>query len=217
MRKLGWVLWLGVLALAVTAEDVLKAAEDYLKAAPWQAVAVGKIRLPSGELADAQMKVYVIPGKEIARIEFEAPDAVADNFVILTPKKVYNYLFLTNQVVIYPRERARIEGLGFNLAQVGNLKELAGRKDLAWRLAGEETLDGKAALHLVGTPADPDDAGFARVELWILKEPPRPYRFRVEDAEGELLVELTWKAFKRTPLNPETLLAYPPDAEVIEK
>ncbi len=211
------VLLLLSLVHAASAEEILKRAEAFLQAAPWRAYLVGKLRLPSGEVSETRIRVRVLPKEAIARLEFEAPDAVADNFVILTPKKVYNYLFLTNQVIVYPRAKAKIEGLGLSLSQFGDPGRIAERTDLAWKLGGEEKTGAGPAFLLVGVPKDPQAAGVSRFEVWVLKEPPRPYRFRVYDPDGELIAELTWKDFKRVRLSREALLAYPPDAEVIEK
>jgi len=214
MRRIaGLVFLLLFLALAGSAEDWLKKSEAHLKAAPWRAEILGEVRTQTGSRTRIEMRVFALPAEKIVRVEFLAPDSVADNFVIITPKKVLNYLFLTNQVVVYPRERARIEGLGLSLAELGTFEELGRRAGLTWRLAGEE----KGRVRLVGEPADPEEAGFSRVELWLKVEPPVPLRYRVFDPAGELAADLTWRNFSRVKLEKEDLLAYPPDAEIIEK
>jgi len=212
-RIAGLLLLLLAVALAGSAEDWLKKSEAYLKAAPWRAEIAGEMRTPTGERTRVAMRVYALPKARIVRIEFLAPDSVADNFVVVTPKRVLNYLFLTNQVVVYPRERARIEGLGVSLSQFGTFEELGNPADLRWRLVGEQ----EGVVRLVGVPEDPEEAGFSRVELELKTDPPVPLRYRVWDLEGALAVDLVWRAFARAELKKEDLLAYPPDAEVIEK
>ena len=218
MRRVFAVLLLVLgLALALSAEEVIKRLDSYLKSGPWEALIEGEIMLPTGELAKTKMKVYVLPAEKIARIEFFAPDSVADNFVVITPEKVYNYLFLTHQVVVYPREKARIEGLGVSLSRLGDFEGLAEAEGILWKIAATEKTEVGEAYLLVGRPEDPETAGFLRVELWVLKDPPVPYRYRVYDLEGELVLDLFWRDFKRTRLTKDDLLAYPPDAEVIER
>ena len=214
MRRIaGLGLLLLAVALAGSAEGWLKKSEAYLKAAPWRAEIAGAMRTPAGERTRVAMRVYALPSERIVRIEFLAPDSVADNFVVITPQKVLNYLFLTNQVVVYPRERARIEGLGVSLSAFGSFEEFGRRADLRWEVAGER--DG--VVRLLGVPEDPEEAGFSRVELELKAEPPVPLRYRVWDLEGELLADLVWRSFVRAELKKEDLLAYPPDAEIIEK
>ncbi len=215
-RIIGLVALVGV-ALAASADEVLSAAQAYLKAGPWRALVEGELRTPSGEVTSTKMRVLALPSEGVVRVEFLAPGSVADNFVVITPEKVYNYLFLTNQLVVYPRERARIEGLGIQLGRIGELDRLGGEAGLRWRLAGEEATDAGPAYRLVGEPEDPEEAGFARVELWVLKDPPRPLRYRVVGVGGEVLADLVWKEFERAQLSRAALLDYPPDAEVIEK
>jgi len=204
------------LALALSAEEVIGKLDAYLKAGPWEALVEGRVQTPTGEPTEIRMRVYVLPKEKIARVEFLAPDSVADNFVVITPEKVYNYLFLTNQVIVYPRGRARIEGLGVSLSRLGELEDLGG-EGIAWELVGEEQTEAGPAYHLVGRPQDPGEAGFTRVELWVLKDPPRPLAYRVLGLEGEVLADLTWHDLRRARLDVERLLEYPPDAEVIEK
>ena len=205
------------LALALSAEEVIEKLDAYLKAGPWEALVEGRVQTPTGEPTEIRMRVYVLPKEKIARVEFLAPDSVADNFVVITPEKVYNYLFLTNQVIVYPRGRARIEGLGISLSKLGEFEDLGAEAGLTWKLLGEEKTEKGPAYKLLGLPEDPELAGFGKVELWVLKDPPVPYRYRVFDLEDEVVVDLYWKEFKRGKFTKKDLIAYPPDAEVIEK
>ena len=51
---------------------------------------------------------------------------------MITAKEVWNYLYLTNQVIISPREKAQVQGLGFSPQTFGDLKALA--KEVSLRL-----------------------------------------------------------------------------------
>ena len=53
-----------------------------------------------GQEIALEVETQFIPGEELARAYFEQPDALADNFIIVDGKTVYNYLFVTNQVTI---------------------------------------------------------------------------------------------------------------------
>lgn len=213
-----WTLFLFLgLALAQSPGSILDRASAYLKAAPFVAEVEGRVRMPNGELGEVAFVLKSLPAKRIVRIEFQRPDSLADNFVVVTPKKVYNYLFLTNQLIVYPREKARIEGLGVDFRQLGELEQFRADPGLKLRLGGEAQTPAGPAYRLEGEPEDPERLGVGRYQLWILKDPPRPYRLRVFDLEGNPVADLVWKRFARAKLDEAALLAYPPDAEVIEK
>jgi hypothetical protein len=219
MRR--WLLALGLLAAlpawAVGADELFERVAGVLEQGPWQARMVGRIVTPNGDVQEADLIVKTLPAEKIVRIEFQKPDALADNYVVITPEKVYNYLFLTNQVVVYPRAKARIEGLGFDLSRMGDLRELGEKGEVVWDAPQATTHDGQPAWHVVGRSADPDAAGFARVEVWIAKEPARPLRTVFYGPSGQVLSDLAWVRWERTRFSRDDLVAFPPDAEWIEK
>ncbi len=211
------VLLAGLPALAVSADELFDRVGAALEQGPWQARLVGRIVTPGGDAQAADLIVKALPGEGIVRIEFLRPDALADNYVVITPEKVYNYLFLTNQVVVYPRAKARIEGLGFDLSRMGDLRKLGERGEVSWEKPEEAAYEGRPAWRVVGRAADPDAAGFARVEVWIAREPLRLLRTAFFDAEGRLLSDLKWVEFRHVRLTRDDLISFPPDAEWIEK
>ncbi|HGY09235.1 MAG TPA: outer membrane lipoprotein carrier protein LolA [Oceanithermus profundus] len=218
MRRLLWLLvLLGLPAFALSATELFDQVAQVLEQAPWEARLQGRIVTPNGDAQEADLIVKSLPEKPIVRIEFQQPDALADNYVVITPDKVYNYLFLTNQVVVYPREKARIEGLGFDLSRMGDLRKLGEEGEVVWGEPEKTTFEKRPAWHLVGRAPDPDASGFARVEVWIDREKKRPLRTVFYDAEGKPLSELTWTAFKTAGFSKDDLVTFPPDAEWIEK
>ncbi|WP_456410322.1 outer membrane lipoprotein carrier protein LolA [Oceanithermus sp.] len=218
MRRLGWLLMLlAGAALAQTAPELLQETSERLQEGPWKAKLVGQVMGPGGDLQPADLKVAVVPEAEVVRIDFIRPDALADNYLVITPDKVYNYLFLTNQVVVYPRGRARVEGLGFDLSHLGDLQDLEARRDLTWENPASTELDGRAAWKLVGRAADPQSAGFVRVVLWIDRSEALPLRSAFYGEGERVLSDLNWEDFAFTDLKPDTLVSFPPDAEWIEK
>ncbi|WP_457630768.1 outer membrane lipoprotein carrier protein LolA [Oceanithermus sp.] len=216
-RWLAVLLLAGLPALAVSATELFDQVNADLSSGPWRARLVGQIASPGGGLQEADLIIKALPAEEMVRIEFQKPDALADNYVVITPEKVYNYLFLTNQVVVYPRARARIEGLGFDLSRMSDLRQLGEKGEVGWGEPEETTLAGRPAWHVVGRAADPDAAGFARVEVWISRKPARLLRSAFYAAGGEVLSDLSWVEFAHVELGRDDLLDFPPDAEWIEK
>lgn len=216
-RFLLLVLLFAVPALAVSADELFDQVTQTLDQGPWEARLQGRILTPNGDAQKADLIVKSLPSEEIVRIEFQLPDALADNYVVITPEKVYNYLFLTNQVVVYPRAHARIEGLGFDLSRMGDLRKLGGEGEVTWAAPEAVTFQKRQAWHIVGTASDPDTAGFARVEVWIDREEKRPLRAAFFDPEGKILSDLVWASFKRARFSRNDLVSFPPDAEWIEK
>ena len=205
------------LALAQSAQQILQESSRLLSSGPWRARLVGKIVGPGGELQEADMTVKSLPSLKITRIEFSKPDALADNYLVITPEKVYNYLFLTNQVVVYPRAKARIEGLGFDLSRMGELNTLAERKGLKWQRPLAVSYDGVAAWKLVGVANDPQESGFGRVEVYLGRHDSRPLRTAFFSTADKLLLRLSWREFHKAKFNEGDLVSFPADAEWIKK
>ncbi|MGC8903749.1 outer membrane lipoprotein carrier protein LolA [Thermus sp.] len=209
------ILWLCVLlfplALAQTVAEILDRVEKNLSE-PWQAVVQGTLQGPSGK-EELRAQVFAIPKENLFRIEFLKPASLEGNFTVITEKEVWNYLYLTNQLVIAPKEKTQVQGLGFSPQGLGDLKALTERVSL--RLWGEERLPEGAAWRLVGRAKE--GQGFAEMELYVLKADPRPIRFVFKDEAGKVLAELKVAEFKRANLAPAQLKRYPKDAQVVRR
>ncbi len=212
MRR-AWLglLALGVLALAQSAAEILDRVEKNLQD-PWQAVVQGQVQGPSGP-EEFRARVYALPKENLFRIEFLKPGSLEGNFTVVTEKEVWNYLYLTNQLVVSPKEKAQVQGLGFSPQGLGDLKALGERVSL--RLAGEERLPEGVAWRLLGTAKE--GQGFASLELYVLKADPRPLRFLFRDEAGKALADLRVVEFRRTPLRAQDLKRYPKDAQVVRR
>ena len=208
-----WILALGLmgLTLAQSVAEILELVEKNL-ASPWQAVVQGQVQGPSGT-ENLQARVYALPKENLYRIEFLKPGSLEGNFTVVTEKEVWNYRYLTNQLIISPKETAQVQGLGFSPQGLGDLKALSERVSL--RLAGEERLPEGPAWRLVGQAKE--GQGFARLELYILKADPRPLRFLFLDEAGKVLADLKVVEFKRASLTPSQLKRYPKDAQVVRR
>ncbi|RDI95271.1 outer membrane lipoprotein carrier protein LolA [Meiothermus sp. QL-1] len=214
MRKFLLYLFFG-LALAQTATEIARQVQASLERSPWEAVLSGRVQLPDGSSQEAEFRLMVIPGKEaLARVEFSKPAALEGNFVVISDKEVWNYLFLTNQLIIQPRARARVEGLGVDLTQLGDLAGLTEKLNL--RLLGEQNTPAGAAWRLAGTPKDAA-LGFASVEMLVLKADLRPLSITLRDSSNKVLADLSFSSFRRANLTPQTLRKRPADAEVLRR
>ncbi|MGK0619445.1 outer membrane lipoprotein carrier protein LolA [Meiothermus cerbereus] len=216
MKKLLTIVSLSLgLAMAQSVAEITRQVQANLERAPWEAIVTGKVQLPDGSNQDAEFRLQVIPGKEqLARVEFKKPAALEGNFVVISDKEVWNYLFLTNQLIIQPRAKARIEGLGFNLTDLGDFQELTER--LTLRLLGEQNTPAGAAWRIQGTPKEAS-LGFASMEILVLKSDPRPLTITLRDSNNKVLAELSLNNFRRTSLTPQALRKRPADAEVLRR
>jgi outer membrane lipoprotein-sorting protein len=186
-----------------------------LEKSPWEATITGKVQTPDGSTQDAELRLQVVPGtNQTARVEFNKPASLEGNFVVIDDKEVWNYLFLTNQVIIQPRSKAKVEGLGVNLTSLGDFEELTNRLNLRPPLE-VNSADGPA-WRIVGTPKD-SSLGFAQIELTVLKSDPRPVSIRILDSSNKVLAELNFRNFKRTNLTASALRKRPADAEVVRR
>ncbi len=216
MKKL---LAIAVLALGLVAAqsiaEITRQVQANLDRSPWEATLTGRVQLPDGSTQEAEFRLQVIPGRgPLARVEFKKPAALEGNFVVISDKEVWNYLFLTNQVIIQPRAKARVEGLGVNLTDLGDFNQLAERVTL--RLLGEQNTPAGAAWRIGGTPKDAS-LGFASLEILVLKADPRPIALTLRDGQNRVLADLSFQNFRRANLTPQTLRKRPADAEVLRR
>ncbi|MCS7059509.1 MAG: outer membrane lipoprotein carrier protein LolA [Meiothermus sp.] len=213
MKKLLAVAVFLGLAMAQTIAEITRQVQANLERSPWEATLTGRVQMPDGSTQEAEFRLQVIP-RELARVEFKKPAALEGNFVVISEKEVWNYLFLTNQLIIQPRAKARVEGLGVNLTDLSDLEQLTERVTL--RLLGEQNTPAGAAWRIGGVPKDAS-LGFASMELLVLKADPRPLYVTLRDANNRVLAELGFSGFRRTNLTPQALRKRPADAEVIRR
>ncbi|GIW25712.1 outer membrane lipoprotein carrier protein LolA [Meiothermus sp.] len=215
MKKWLAIAVLSGLAVAQTIADITRQVQANLERAPWEATLTGRVQLPDGSTQEAEFRLQVIPGKErLARVEFKKPAALEGNFVVISDKEVWNYLFLTNQLIIQPRAKARVEGLGINLTDLGDFEQLSERVTL--RLLGEQTTPAGAAWRIGGVPKDAS-LGFASMEILVLKADPRPVSITLRDSNNKVLADLSFSNFRRANLTPQILRKRPADAEVLRR
>ncbi|TBH21261.1 outer membrane lipoprotein carrier protein LolA [Thermus thermamylovorans] len=199
------------LALAQSAGEILDRVARNLQD-PWQATLQGTFQGPMGR-EELRVRVLAIPRENLFRLEFQRPGSLEGNFTVITEREVWNYLYLTNQLIVTPKERAQVQGLGLSpqaLVDPGALLERVG-----FRLLGEERLPEGVAWRLLGQAKE--GQGFATLELYVLKADPRPLRLVFRDEAGVVLADLGVAEFRRASLRPQDLRRYPRDAQVIRR
>lgn len=203
------------IGLAQSADEIIKQVSANLNKSPWEATLAGTIQNDAGAVQEAEIRVQVLPGTDrLTRLEFKKPSALEGNWVLISDKEVWNYLFLTNQLIIQNRATAKLAGLNDNIIQLGDFDKISERVTL--KLVGEENTPQGAAWKLSGVPKTAGQ-GFSTMEILILKSDPRPVNLTVKDAGGKPLANLTFKDFKRSDLSAKGLKKYPADAAVVRK
>ena len=161
------------------------------------------------------IEVQSIPAQDLTRIKFNAPDELADNFVIVDKDKVYNYLFLTNQVTVTSRKNNQsVGGFNFDLSQFSSGTDLFPRDKVNLKPV---VTDGKSYV-LEATPKAGADLDFGRVKAWVQDSPLQLERVQYYNAKNVLQADITVTEYKaNVGLKPAALRQLPKDAEVIRK
>lgn len=162
------------------------------------------------------LDIQSIPAQSLARVLFNAPDALADNIVVVDKKTVYNYLSLTNQVTVQDASRqANQAGFGVDFSQFTNAANLlTSRYDV-------KLIDttGAAGARLYQLEATPKNSSLSdRNRVWISEQGWRPTRVQVLGAGGKVTADLNIVNYKlNAGLNPARLRALPKDAEIVRR
>ncbi len=211
----------GALAQEPTADELISRMQETIDATTDASFLVtGELLGSDGTTYQLELEVEAMPAEQLIRIFIIQPDALADNFIIVTPEELYNYNYLTNQVVVYdagdPQAYGPLAGdaegdfeLSLDLAGLfaGWQAEVLGPNDTRFGPAQE----------LMLTNLD-ENANIARAVVYVLEESGFPHRVILQTATGDtmLFIELGQVEFD-TGLSAEDLLWYPPDAELIDE
>jgi len=110
------------LAQTFTAADVigkLDAAQKTARDLSFRLSGTGSF---DGSAQKIDLSVQSIPASSVARVVFAAPDALADNIVVVDKTEVRNYLYLTNQITV--TSAAKVAGqagaVGLDFSQISN-------------------------------------------------------------------------------------------------
>ena len=204
------------LAQAQSADDILSkvaAAQQNVKDISFKVS--GTATLDSGN-QKVDLNVQTIPSSSLARVVFNAPDALADNIVVVDNKEIRNYLYLTNQVTVTSVNQAAGQDLGgLDLSQLSNLvPALKSRYDL--KLLGSTGSAGNRLYQLAANPKTGVQGGSTRI--WITENGWRPTRFQSLSDAGKVVADLAVSNYKvNTGLMAARLRQLPKDAEMIKQ
>lgn len=180
----------------------------------------GELLGGDGTVYQLELEVESMPRAQLLRIFIIQPDALADNFIIVTPEELYNYNYLTNQVVLYAADDPNAYGPlagdaegSFELTL--DLAELFAGWDA--RVAGSVDTPAGPAVRLELTNQD-RAANIGAATVVALEDGWWPHELTLFTASGEILlrIELSNVRFD-TGLSEDDLLWYPPDAELIDE
>jgi len=180
----------------------------------------GEIRLSGtgsldGSAQKIDLTVQSIPAAALARVVFAAPDALADNIVVVNKTEVRNYLYLTNQITVTSAAKAAGQAgmTGLDFSQISNFSALLKNYDV--KVVGTSGSAGNRLFTLEGTPrANGTDEGRARV--YVTEAGWRPTRLQLLDGAGKVRADLNVTNYKQNSgLSAAKLTTLPRDAEII--
>lgn len=235
----------GVLAQDMSAEAILAELETAADTTiDSQFLLTGDITDADGTTYTLEIDVQIIPDEALAFAYIIQPDAIADNFIILDGDVVYNYQYLTNQVILLSANDP--DALGGLLpadanVDVDNEQDFALQLDLnllfeGWQPSVEgytNTPEGNAYVLRFDNVSEQEEIiidfvraqvidGSLEGQLWA------PYQlefFSIPDdlpaseaTDATPVATLVFRDFVRNiGLNPEDLRYLPPDAEIIDE
>lgn len=180
----------------------------------------GELLGGDGTVYRLELEVEAMPQEQLLRIFIIQPDALADNFIIVTPEDLYNYNYLTNQVVLYraddPNAYGPLAGDAEGSFQLTlDLAELFSGWDAT--VSGEVTTPLGAAVQLELSNSD-RDANIAAATVTALEGDWWPQEIELFTAAGDKLLRIELSEVQTdTGLSEDDLLWYPPDAELIDE
>ncbi|MEF2280029.1 outer membrane lipoprotein carrier protein LolA [Deinococcus sp. YIM 134068] len=203
-------------AHAQTAQDILSRVEAAQKAARDVTFRLSGSATLETAAQRIDLTVKSIPAQNVARIQFTAPDALADNVVVADRNEVRQYLFLTNQITVTPTKTATASaGLGgLDFTGLTNAATLLSTYNV--RLLGTTTVAGRKVYQLEATPKS--GASTDRARVWITEAGWRPTRVQLVGSGNRVLADLNVTNYRvNSGLTVSALKALPKDAEIIRQ
>ncbi|KEF34399.1 hypothetical protein RDMS_07055 [Deinococcus sp. RL] len=199
---------------AQTAQDILKRVDSAQKSAKDVSFRLSGSATLESQTQKIDLTVRSIPAQGVARIQFAAPDALADNIVVADRNEVRQYLFLTNQITVTPLKKATAQaGLGgLDFARLTNVSDLLNDYDV--RLLSTATSGGSKVYQLEATPKNGGD----KARVWITEAGWRPTRIQFLGSGNRVLADLTVSNYRvNSGLTVAGLRTLPKDAQVIRQ
>jgi outer membrane lipoprotein-sorting protein len=202
-----------------TVDDLIKRLESAQKTTKdFKSKITGSVE-QDGKPIRLEANISGIIERKLSRIEFVAPDTLADNILIVDNQNVFNYLFLTNQVTVSrAASGTEVGGFNFNPNQLNDFDTAFPRADLNFApVKAENTSFGRAWL-VEATPKKKGDLEYSRAKIWILDNPARVVRFQSFDQNNASQIDVQipeWRVNQN--LKIADLCKLPRDAEMIRK
>ena len=219
-KRLSFMLPLTALLLAglghaQTAQDIVSKVDATQKAAKDVSFRLSGTASFENQTQKIDLTVKSIPAQNLARIQFAAPDALADNIVVADNKEVRQYMFLTNQITVTPTNKAAstagLGGLDFN--NLGNTSSILSKYNV--KLVGTTGAAGSRVFQLEATPKD---GGTDKTRVWITEAGWRPNRLQYLDKNGKVVADMTLSSYKtNSGLTAAALRSLPKDAQIIKQ
>ncbi len=217
----------GLAAIAVTAfaqnnptiDDLIKRLETAQKTTKdFRAKIIGTVEQDKTKIK-IEAGISSILDKKLTRIEFVAPDALADNILIVDNQMVFNYLFLTNQVTVSKSATGtEVGGFNFNPSQLNDFNASFPKADLNFEAVKADTTPVGKAWVVEATPKKKGDLEYSRIKIWVLDNPARVYRFQSFDDKNTVQFDIQIPEWKTNlSLKIADLCKLPRDAEMIKK
>ena len=170
-----------------------------------------------GSAQKIDLSVQSIPAASLARVVFAAPDALADNIVVVDRTEVRNYLYLTNQITVTSAAKAAGQAgvTGLDFSQISNFSALLKNYDVklisTTGAAGSRLYGLEGASRVAGT-----NDGKAR--FFVSEAGWRPTRVQLLDSAGKVTADLNVSNYKlNSGLSAARLKTLPKDAEIIRQ
>jgi hypothetical protein len=192
--------------------------EDYLASRDLQARLVGFVATADQKFP-VDVAVRLIVKQDIFRLDFEEPQALADNFLLLSGNKMYNYNFITNTVLVSDARRANASALGnFDLTSVTRFPKLVPLDKVTLKPTRSEKTPLGDAYTFEATAKPGSGLLYARAKLWVLESRYRPYRIQAFKPDGSEQFDMTVSEWRyNANLDAKKVTALPKGADVINR
>ena len=209
------------LAQEPAAQDIIQGMQDTLDGTAGATFLVtGELLGGDGTVYQLEIEVEAMPAEQLIRLFILQPDALADNIIIVTQEALYNYNYLTNQIVVYDADDPQAYG---PLGGGGDGGSFELTLDLAqlfsgWdsRVAGNADTPAGQALRLELSNRDPE-ANIAAASVLATQDNWFPQEITLFTRSGATMLRIELQDVDLEPgLSADDLLWYPPDAELID-
>ncbi len=162
------------------------------------------------------LEVSSIPLSSLTRIVFNAPDALADNILILDKTTVSNYLYLTNQVTVAPAAKSKVDGFSFDFTRLTDATVSLSRTDFKLKLLETQNVAGGKAYLLEAIPRQ--DLGVSKTRILVGENGWKVLKLQALDPQGKVVTNLNFSSWKfNSGLKSADLKKLPRDAQVIKR